>query len=205
MAPCAGADWRHGASCAATRGMKAATIRCPIATAGRGCDGPAASVHGDRDLGRHSARLPVADRAASAAAAQAAAAGCQQSDHGRRRRRTRRPTASAGSDERRRCRRRCRGCRSPRLVCRGSISLLGARLDDLVLTDYRETLAPEFAGRAAAGAAVREAALLHSIRLERRARRTGEAAGQRHGLGQLGRDAVRSAIRSRCRGTTAPV
>ena len=47
----------------------------------------------------------------------------------------------------------------------------------------------EFAGRAAAGAAVGDGALLRAVRLERRARRAGEAAGQRHGVDRSGRDA----------------
>ena len=42
---------------------------------------------------------------------------------------------------------------APRVV--GSISLLGARIDDLVLKDYRETLGTELAAGAAAGAARR--------------------------------------------------
>ena len=51
----------------------------------------------------------------------------------------------------------------------GSISLVGARLDDLVLTDYRETLAPNSPLVRLLGAAVRPAALLRAVRLDGRA------------------------------------
>src|SRR5579863_6290754 len=78
MVRCEAAAWRRDASCAATRGMKAATIRFPPAIAERGRDGPEAPVHGDCDLGCHPAWLPVADRTASAEAASPSAAADRQ-------------------------------------------------------------------------------------------------------------------------------
>ena len=67
----------------------------------------------------------------------------------------------------------------------GSISLLGARLDDLLLTQYRETIEPEFSRCQAARTTLGGTSLLHPIRLDRRRHRSGEAAGQRHGLERL--------------------
>ena len=138
----------------------------------RGIDGPEAAVPGDRDLARDPARLPVAGGAASAAAAasqHALAATSTATQSGR-------PTPREGSPRPARTRRAGGGQTVPKEVprvqdrgasaCSGSISLLGARLDDLVLTDYRETLAPNSPLRAAAGAALGAAALLRAIRLD---------------------------------------
>ena len=65
---------------------------------------------------------------------------------------------------------------APRL--RGSISLLGARLDDLVLSDYRETLAPNSPDVRLLEPLSEKQPYYIQVRMERRARRTGEAAGQ---------------------------
>ena len=74
---------------------------------------------------------------------------------------------------------------APRL--RGSISLLGARLDDLVLTDYRETLAPNSPDVRLLEPLSDDQPYYIQYGWSAGPGEAGEAAGQRHGVGQLGR------------------
>ena len=96
-----------------------------------------------------------------------------------------RPVPARPPRPRRPCPRRCRGVKIAAHRVRGSISLLGARLDDLVLTDYRETLAPNSPNVRLLEPRSEAQPVLRAVRLERRARRAGEAAGQRHPVDRL--------------------
>ena len=69
---------------------------------------------------------------------------------------------------------------TPRL--KGSIALKGARIDDLLLTQYRETIDPEVAGRHVAVAIRQPAPVLCRVRMVRCHRYNCEAAHVGHGL-----------------------
>ena len=71
----------------------------------------------------------------------------------------------------------------------GSIALKGGRIDDVSLVKFHETVDPEIAADRPAVAVRQPRPVLCRVRLDRRRRRQGEAAGRRHAVdaGGLGR------------------
>ena len=68
----------------------------------------------------------------------------------------------------------------------GSINLVGARLDDVVLSDYREKPTAGFAARSVAGAAIRRTTIFRAILLGRPGWSDRRTAARRHRLDNLG-------------------
>ena len=145
MARCAAAGSPPGACSAATPGGGPATIRYPERQTVRdSSERQQEHDPGDRPVGDRAARLGLRSPNASS----------RPQPAGRPRSRRARPvpvpqpqagpaadTPARDPRPRRRARARRRGCaiETPRLA--GSINLKGARIDDLVLTDHRETVA----------------------------------------------------------------
>ncbi len=136
-----------------------------------GIDGSKTAVSGDRGFPRDHAGLSDAGRAASAETAAAQRSIAATADHPAAPRRRKARPARRGAAR--------AGGRVPKNVPRvqitaprveGSISLLGARLDDLVLTRLPRDDRPELAAGPPAGAAVRRSSLLRPIWLDRAGR-----------------------------------
>ena len=141
-----------------------------------GIDGPEAALPGDRGFARDPAGLPVPGRAASAAAAAAAsiapATSATPADRRRRAARGRAAAPPAPTGASRRAGERAAGEDRRAARCAARSACWAPRSMTWSLTDYRETIAPEFAAVRLLEPLSDDTALLHAVRLDRAGRRS---------------------------------